>query len=150
MSFNICSLSGNICEEPVITKDGYVFEKRLIEKVIETTGKCPITRVNLSKDELIVVKTDVVKKPRSIKTTSVPGMFDDLQSEWDSLILETYTNKKQLDIAKQELSHALYRHDAALRVIANLVKERDSIRDEILSYRMPVEGVDDEENSQQA
>jgi len=51
------------------------------------------------------------------------------QNEWDALALETYTVKQQLAQTRQELSTALYQHDAAVRVIARLTKERDEARD---------------------
>ena len=52
-------------------------------------------------------------------------------------MLEVYTLKKSLESTRQELSHALYQHDAACRVIARLIKERDEARkyDWLIEYK---------------
>lgn len=61
-----------------------------------------------------------------MEATSVPGALSLLQSEWDGHLLETYNLRKSLDQCRKELAHALYQQDAACRVIARLLKEKES------------------------
>jgi hypothetical protein len=70
-----------------------------------------------------------VTAPRPSAATSVPALLHSLQSEWDSLMLESLALKQQYQSTRQELAHALYREDASLRVVARLVKERDQARE---------------------
>jgi len=125
----ICALTGETPDEPVIsTKTGHIYEKRVIEKYLrEHDGKDPHDQV-ISPEDLIPVKASKTIKPRPPTATSIPGLLHIFQNEWDALMLETYTLKQQLDSVRQELAHSLYQHDAACRVIARLIKERDEAR----------------------
>eukprot|EP00128_Syssomonas_multiformis_P018973 Colp12_sorted_trinity150504_noHs@27156 len=125
----VCALSGQVPEVPILSKSsGCVFEERLIHKYIEENGKDPISGDPLSPEDLIKIKANPVVKPRPPTATSIPSMLKLFQDEWDALMLETYTLRQHLHTTRQELSHALYQHDAACRVIARLTKERDAAR----------------------
>ena len=100
----------------------------MVEKYIESTGKCPITGEPLDASDLLPLKSGGAVKPRPVAAASIPGMLSLFQNEWDALMLEMFTQKQQLESVRQELGHALYQHDAACRVIARLITERDDAR----------------------
>ena len=114
MSVTTCALSGNPLEDPVVsTKTGHVFERRVIYQQIDNTGQCPITGSELEKKDLVDLKVEKVTKPRVLGEAGVPGMITKLQSEWDSVVLETHDLRKHLEVVRKNLAHALYQHDAA-------------------------------------
>lgn len=108
---------------------GSVFEKRLIEKYIQENGKDPVSGEDLTLDDLLPIKTARVVRPRPPTLTSIPALLSTFQNEWDALALETYNLNEQLSRTREELATALYQHDAAIRVIARLTRERDEARD---------------------
>ncbi|KAM7191765.1 Pre-mRNA-processing factor 19 [Rhypophila sp. PSN 637] len=126
----LCALSGEIPEEPVISKKtGVVFEKRLILKYIEENGKEPGADEELDPEDLLPVQTGRVPRPRPPTLTSLPSLLKAFQDEWDAIVLDAYNTREQLKRTREELANALYQNDAAVRVIARLTKERDEARD---------------------
>lgn len=117
------------CTSKAEVSSGNVFERRLIEAYIAENGKDPSTGEALTTDDLIDLKSSRIVKPRPPTLTSIPSLLSVFQNEWDALALETYTLRQQLAQTRQELSTALYQHDAAVRVIARLTRERDEARD---------------------
>jgi pre-mRNA-processing factor 19 len=126
----LCAISGEAPREPVASrKSGNIFEKRLIEAHIAENHTDPVTGEELATEDLIELKSPNVVTPRAPNFTSIPAMLSAFQNEWDALVLESHTLKQHLAQTRQELSLALYQHDAAVRVIARLQKERDEARE---------------------
>lgn len=130
-----CEITGTEALEPFVSRNGHVFEKAAIEKYLDQNGTCPVTGEPMNFDELIPLKVSRTAPPRTAATASIPQLLQMFQSEWDSTVMETFALKKQLDSVRQELAHALYKHDAACRVIARLMQERDEARAELAAVQ---------------
>lgn len=132
-----CSISGTIPSEPVVsTKSGHLYDRAIIEKLLSANGnKCPETGESLAKDELLPIKTTGHVAPMPPEKSSVLGVLDYAKEEWNRLTIELYQVKTQLHKTRQELATALYRYDASVRVIADLERERDLARHELLEVR---------------
>merc|ERR1719231_1299734 len=78
--------------------------------------------------DLVPIDTTPLIRPRSVTSSNLSGLLEAFQSEWDSYLLENFTLKQHLEATRHELSQALYQHDAACRVIARLLKERDEAK----------------------
>ncbi len=108
---------------------GNVYEKRLIEAYIAENHKDPVNGEELEITDLIDLKSSRIVAPRPPTLTSIPSLLSTFQNEWDALALESFNLRQQLQQTRQELATALYQHDAAVRVIARLTRERDAARD---------------------
>lgn len=123
-------------EQPVLSPVSCaIFERRIIEKYILENGCDPVTGTELKVEDLIDVKVPQIVKPKPPSATSIPATLKSMQDEWDALMLHTFTQRQQLQNARQELSHALYQHDAACRVIARLNKEVAAAREALATLK---------------
>ncbi|KAI0032502.1 WD40 repeat-like protein [Vararia minispora EC-137] len=132
-----CAISGEPPQDPVISsKSGHVYERRLILKYISENGTDPITGEKLEEGDLVTVKASPnAPPPRPPTHSSIPALLTALQNEWDAMVLETFTLKQQFNSTRQELSYALYSQDAAVRVVARLMRERDAAREALANVQ---------------
>uniref|UniRef100_A0A674DPZ0 Pre-mRNA-processing factor 19 n=1 Tax=Salmo trutta TaxID=8032 RepID=A0A674DPZ0_SALTR len=133
----VCAISNEVPEHPCVSPvSNQVFERRLIEKYIAENGADPMNGQPLSEEQLIDIKVSHPIRPKAPSSTSIPAILKALQDEWDAVMLHSFTLRQQLQTTRQELSHALYQHDAACRVIARLTKEVTAAREGMYHSRL--------------
>ncbi|ODQ79565.1 hypothetical protein BABINDRAFT_16547, partial [Babjeviella inositovora NRRL Y-12698] len=122
------TVSGNVAREPVFSpKSGRIFERSTVVSYIQKFHKDPVTNDELAEEDLLPVAAATA--PAILPTTtSIPSLLSAMQTEWDSVALEIFLLKKQVQKAREELSVALYHHDAAVRVASKALQERDEYK----------------------
>jgi pre-mRNA-processing factor 19 len=127
-----CGMSGKVATTPVLnTKTGIVYEKQLVEKFVAQNGADPVTNAATDLVDLVAVNAQgsfVTPSAADVGNASIPGLVSSMQKEWDALMLSQFETKKELHSTRQQLARALYENDAAFRVIARLIKERDELK----------------------
>ena len=136
----VCAISGFPPEDPVVSRDGYIFERRLIEKVIADTGSCPITRSTLSHDDIKPVRSTNSVNAMPVSSTSLPSLIQSFEREWDRVLVESYNLKAKLHSAQEDLAKALYEQEASIRLVADLQRQRDQALDEIAKLQEELAG----------
>lgn len=128
----LCAISGNDTTDAVVSpKSGGIFDRKLAQTYVSTSGKDPLNDEPLLVEELIPIANGgvpVVTPPKPASFHSIPTMLAAFQNEWDALALEVFTLRKQLQSTREELSMALYKYDAAVRVAARATSERDEAK----------------------
>ncbi|RYG58386.1 hypothetical protein EON64_21390, partial [archaeon] len=130
-----CAISGELPNQPVLsTTTRLIYERSLIERAIAETGKCPVTGEAVSSDSLVAVAQPPVMRAK-VAAHGPHGIISLLQKEWDDMALEVYSLRQQLELTRRELAQSLYQHDAACRVVARLMKERDEAMELLRSLK---------------
>jgi pre-mRNA-processing factor 19 len=149
MSF-VCEISGESLstlavstnDAIVVTPSGHLCRRSLLlAKLAENGGLDPFETIAfngsssrpLREEDLVEVQqlrpsksldAPLVVPPRP-QSGSISHTLQQLQQDYDAVVLELFDTRKLLTETRQELALALYENDAAVRVVARLAAERD-------------------------
>jgi len=70
-----CAISGEPPQDPVFSKSGHVFERRLILKYITDNGADPITGEKLDESDLVTVKASEFSFALNDRHVACAGLF---------------------------------------------------------------------------
>lgn len=130
----ICSLSNAPTANPALSlKSHCIFDAKALNTYVKTNGRDPVSHEPMDESDIISISPSTAKIPNSEEIasptySSIPTMLSAFQSAWDSLSLELFQLRTELDKTRKELSLALYRQDAAVKVAVGACKERDEAR----------------------
>ena len=122
----VCSISGRIPKEPVVSPEGYVFDAELIREHLRGSDKCPLSGKNLSEfslqpvnapPEFIYTRTGTVKR-------SIPAILKLLRMEFDQKALERLSIESEIVEAELEKAHLNRNQAAAEEVICQLLQAK--------------------------
>lgn len=128
----ICSISQSPTASPVVSlKSHAIFDERALSMYVNSYGIDPISKDPMSLDDIIkitpTIPVSTITSNQIPQQTSIPTMLQTFQDAWDSLSLELFQLRSNLDQTRKELSLALYKQDAAIRVALKATKEKDEL-----------------------
>lgn len=127
-----CALTQSPTASPALSlKSHNVFDHNALSKYVKAYGTDPISKEPMEMADVIAITPTL---PPSTATasqipqqTSIPTMLQSFQDAWDTLALELFRLREDLDKTRKELSLALYKQDAAVRVALKATKEKDEL-----------------------
>lgn len=123
----VCAITGLPPKEPVISPQGYVFDRVDIHKHLSTTGRCPVTGEDLSEFALQPVQ-DIpayIFHRSGMLARSIPAMIRLFRIEFDKRVLANLDVRREIDRVKDEIADLRTSAGSAEDVIAELLRERD-------------------------
>lgn len=78
-----CTISNEICTHPVVSKrTGHIYEKSLLEKHLQVTGRCPVTEDEMTMDDVVDIQGyQQPAQPRPPTASSIPALLKTFQNE---------------------------------------------------------------------
>lgn len=162
MSYVYCCISKKIPYNPVYCKlNGLVYDEEVIIDIIESNNKCPVSNIIINKSDLIDIKKitkkdtictyekydkiDVIKnlKPREENECDISNILNKIYSEYNNKVQLYNSIIDDIELRKKELSQAIFKYNASLRVITKLNKENENLSNEIMLTKEDIELFED-------
>lgn len=120
-----CSLTGEETDEPAITPRGVIYDYNSIIDYLRDHDRCPVDNLPLKDIDLIKLQvSDTKMMSGAARATSFLSHLQSIADEWNKAQEELFHTRKQLEQCRKELTHAIYKRDAAKNVLAKLLSDQ--------------------------
>eukprot|EP01053_Blabericola_migrator_P011888 Blabericola_migrator_1__11887@NODE_724_length_6723_cov_141_689153_g521_i0_p2_GENE_NODE_724_length_6723_cov_141_689153_g521_i0NODE_724_length_6723_cov_141_689153_g521_i0_p2_ORF_typecomplete_len559_score100_13ANAPC4_WD40/PF12894_7/0_0071ANAPC4_WD40/PF12894_7/0_014ANAPC4_WD40/PF12894_7/2_3e06ANAPC4_WD40/PF12894_7/6_9e02eIF2A/PF08662_11/2_1e06eIF2A/PF08662_11/2_7e06WD40_like/PF17005_5/2_7e05WD40_like/PF17005_5/0_018Ubox/PF04564_15/1_1e06WD40/PF00400_32/1_2e03WD40/PF00400_32/1_5WD40/PF00400_32/3_4e02 len=126
-----CQLSGNVPAEPVVDRQGHLFERRLIEEQLEKSSRCPIDGAALDKGDLIALTQVPVRAPSAIYAGDFAANVKGIVEHYDNIAMECERLRHERDDLRKEVTRNAYLRDAATAMVASKMNEIEFLKKEV-------------------
>eukprot|EP01054_Gregarina_sp_Poly1_P007002 Gregarina_sp_Poly_1__7001@NODE_380_length_9076_cov_204_162726_g313_i0_p2_GENE_NODE_380_length_9076_cov_204_162726_g313_i0NODE_380_length_9076_cov_204_162726_g313_i0_p2_ORF_typecomplete_len562_score78_97ANAPC4_WD40/PF12894_7/0_05ANAPC4_WD40/PF12894_7/89ANAPC4_WD40/PF12894_7/0_3ANAPC4_WD40/PF12894_7/0_0052Ubox/PF04564_15/1_2e05Ubox/PF04564_15/6_6e03WD40_like/PF17005_5/0_16WD40_like/PF17005_5/0_17Prp19/PF08606_11/9_8e05WD40/PF00400_32/0_24WD40/PF00400_32/7_9e03WD40/PF00400_32/9_6WD40/PF00400_32/8_1 len=135
-----CQLSGLVPSEPVVDKQGHLFEKRIIEEQLDKSARCPIDGHILEKKDLIFISQTPVRAPSAAYSDDLASLLKGIQDHYDNQAIECQRLRAERDDLRKTVAHNMYLRDAATTLLAKHMDRLEFLEKENTELRAQMDG----------
>lgn len=120
-----CRLTGQVASDPVVAPCGHVFDRAAVKAAAPQV--CPACGAALREEELRDITVEPAEgAPAVARAPSFGALLERVYGEYEGLLREKHELRVKISMAEKELAAATYENEAAKRVIARLLRERET------------------------
>jgi len=135
MNFLVCALTNRPTSSAVLNKrNRLTYDKKSLEEWLEQTTVCPVSKIEISKSDLVAIKPEFSADDYVFSNGSLP-YIDLLLSDHVNYLLEKKKAEEQIQILGSEIANELLEQQACQQVIAELEQKVQAYRQEIDQMR---------------
>lgn len=131
MNFLVCALTNRPTSSAVLNKrNKLTYDKKNLEEWLEQTTICPVSKIEISKSDLVTIKPEFSTDDYVFSNGSLP-YIDLLLSDHVNYLIEKKKVEEQVQILGSEIASELLEQQACQQIIAELEQEVQGYRQEV-------------------
>jgi WD40 repeat protein len=131
MNFLVCALTNRPTSSAVLNKrNKLTYDRRSLEEWLEQTSVCPVSKIEISKSDLVMIKPEFLTDDYVYSNGGLP-YIDLLLSDHVNYLLEKKKAQDQIQILGAEIANELLEQQSCQQVMSELEQEVQRYRQEV-------------------